>query len=105
MIELPLTSDPSQTFSVVIGGTKFNLEVLRNSRIRPPWSVNFLRGAAPLVYNVPLAGGIDIVKQHNLGISNMYVVNMDNPDVDITTEELGVVGRLFILTDEEMSGG
>lgn len=54
---------------------------------------------------VSLLGGVDILKQYNIPIENAYIVNLDMPNEDATKDNLGIVAKLFILTDEEVSGG
>ena len=104
MIEVPLTSDPEQLFSINLSGQIFDLRVIFNSRHRV-WTADFIQNGTTIVSGVSLLGGIDIMRQYNIGVTNMFTVNIDNSNVDATSSNLGTVVKLFILTDEELSSG
>ena len=104
MIEIPLTSAPEQLLTVTIRGNTYDCRVKINSR-SGVWSISFSQFGVDIVNGVPLLAGIDILKQHNLPIDNAYVVNLDDPKLDPSSDNLGVSSKLFILTDEEVSGG
>lgn len=100
MIELPLTTSPEQIFSTAIQGNTYNLKVMLNSRV-PMWTIDVSTSSETLITGVPLLGGVDIFKQHNIPIERAYVVNLDNPSLDPSLD-LGTVSKLFILTEEEI---
>lgn len=101
MIEIPLTSDPEQLFNIILEGENFDIRVALNSRTGV-WSIGFSQSGVAILEGVPLLGGIDILKQHNIPISNAFVVNLDKPSEDPSKDNLGVVARLFVLEDEEV---
>jgi len=101
MIEIPLTSDPEQLFNITIEGENFDIRVILNSRTSV-WSINFSQAGVDLIEGVPLLGGVDILKQHNLPISNIFLVNLDDSNLDPDKTNLGTAARLFILEDEEV---
>lgn len=102
MIEIPLTADPSQAFSVVLSGVKYDVKVKANSR-GESWTIDFYQSGAPLVVGVTLASGVDILAQHALPIKGMYVVNVDNPRLGATLENLGTSALLVIVTAEDLA--
>ena len=104
MTEIPLNSNPEQLFSITLIGATYDIRVALNSRTGI-WSISFSQEGIHIINGIPLLGGIDILKQHNLPISNMYVVNLDNSNEDPTNINLGIVAKLFILTDEEVTSG
>ena len=104
MIEIPLTSDPEQLFSIVLNDDTYDVRVTLNSRTGI-WSISFSIGDVTLVDGVALLGGIDILDQYNFPIGNIFIVNLDKPDMDPEQDNLGIVARLFMLTDSEVSGG
>lgn len=104
MIEIPLNSSPEQLFSITLNGETYDCRVILNSRTGV-WSISFAQSGVDIVNGVALLGGVDILKQYNIPIENAYVVNLDTPNQDASKDNLGVVARLFILTDEEVSGG
>lgn len=102
MIEIPLTSAPEQLFSANIDGTTYDFRVVWNSRSEF-WTISVRNQNVSILEGVPLVSGIDIFKQYNIPIRNVFMVNMDNPNVDPSFDNLGTVCRLFVLTDEEIA--
>lgn len=102
MLEIPLTSDPEQLFSVVINSQKYNCRVLLNSRTGT-WTLSLSIGSTPVATGVPLLGGVDIFSRFNIGIKNVFVVNLESPTEDPTRSNLGSGAKLFILTDSEVA--
>lgn len=103
MIEVPLNSSPEQLFSITLEGNTYDCRVILNSRTGV-WSISFSQSGTDIVNGVALVGGVDILKQYNIPIENAYVVNLDKTNQDPTKDNLGTVAKLFILTDEEVSG-
>lgn len=104
MIEIPLNSNPEQLFSITINGNTYDCRVMLNSRTGV-WSISFSQSGVDILNGIALLGGVDILKQYNIPIENAYVVNLDNTNQDPTKTNLGTVAKLFILTEEEVSGG
>ncbi len=104
MIEIPLNSNPEQLFSITLIESTYDIRVVLNSRTGI-WSISFLQNGIHIINGISLLSGIDILKQYNLPITNMYVVNLDKSNEDPNNTNLGVVAKLFILTDEEIAGG
>lgn len=103
MIEIPLNSSPEQLFSITLSGQTYDCRVALNSRIGV-WSISFAQANTDIINGVALLGGVDILKQYNIPIENAYVVNLDQANQDPSKDNLGTVAKLFILTDEEVSG-
>ncbi len=101
MIEIPLNSNPEQLFSIILNGDNYDIRIILNSRTGV-WSISFAQNGTDIVNGISLLSGIDILQQYNLPISNMYVINLNNDNQDPNSENLGVVAKLFILTDEEV---
>ncbi len=104
MIEIPLNSNPEQVFSITLSGETYDCRVILNSRLGV-WSISFSQSEVDIINGVSLVGGVDILKQYNIPIENAYVVNLDETNMDPSRDNLGTVAKLFILTDEEVSGG
>ncbi len=102
MIEIPLSSNPEQLFSITLGDNTYDLRVKLNSRLIQ-WSVSFAQNTIDIITGIPLVGGIDILQQYNIAIENMYVINLDNQNLDPSADNLGTVAKLFVLTDEEVA--
>ena len=70
------------------------------------WSISFSSQAnINILSGIALVGGVNILKQYNLPFSNAFVVNLNNSSLDASKSNLGIVARLFLLTDKEMSNG
>ena len=104
MIEIPLNSNPEQLFSITLEGSTYDCRVILNSRTGV-WSISFAQSGVDIVNGLALLAGVDILKQYNIPIENAYVVNLDTPNQDPSRNNLGTVAKLFLLTDEEVSGG
>ena len=104
MIEIPLNSNPEQLFSITLNGNTYDCRVILNSRTGV-WSISFSQSGVDIIVGVSLLGGVDILNQYNIPIENAYVVNLDNTNQDPTKTNLGTVAKLFMLTEEEVSGG
>ena len=104
MIEVPLNSNPEQLFSITLNGNTYDCRVILNSRTGV-WSISFSQSGVDIVVGVSLLGGVDILNQYNIPIENAYIVNLNNTNQDPTKTNLGNVAKLFILTEEEVSGG
>jgi hypothetical protein len=100
MIEIPLSSEPEQLFSIVLGETTYDCRLTLNSRTGI-WAISLSSLGVYVVRGVSLLGGIDIFGQYNIGISNAYVVNLENSSLDPDIN-LGISAKLFILTEEEI---
>lgn len=103
MIEIPLDSSPEQLFSINLSGEPYDCRVLLNSRTGI-WTISFSKSGVDIVIGIPLLAGVDILKQYLIPITNMYVLNLDQPTLDPSKVGLGTSSKLFILTDEEVSG-
>lgn len=103
MIEVPLNSSPEQLFSITLDGETYDCRVTLNSRWGV-WSISFTQSGVSILDGISMLGGVDILKQYNIPIENMYVVNLDQTNQDADADNLGTVARLFILTDAEVTG-
>lgn len=104
MIEIPLDSKPEQIFSITIDGNTFDCRVILNSRTGV-WSISFAQSGVDVINGIALVGGIDILNQYNIPIENAFVINLDQTNLDPSKTNLGIIAKLFILTDAEVSGG
>ena len=104
MIEVPLNSNPEQLFSITLDGNTYDCRVMINSRTGV-WSISFSQSGVAILNGVSLLGGIDILKQYNIPIENAYVVNLNQTNQDPTSDNLGAIAKLFILTEAEVTSG
>lgn len=104
MIEVPLNSSPEQLFSITLNGNTYDCRIVLNSRTGV-WSISFAQSGIDIINGVALLGGIDILKQYNIPINNMIIVNLDRANEDASKSGLGTISKLFVLTDAEVSSG
>lgn len=101
MLEIPLTNDPEQLFSITLNGEVYDCRVMLNYRGQF-WTITISQEEVELITGVPLLGGVDIFEQYNIPIQNAFVVNLDDTRLDPTRDNLGEIARLFILEDSEL---
>lgn len=105
MIEIPLTSDVEQLFSITLESQTYDIRVTLSSRTKI-WTISFSQNGISILQGIPLLGGIDILDQYNVPpITNTYMVNIDNPRLDPSKDGLGTSSKLTILTEEEIENG
>lgn len=106
MIEIPLTSDSAQRFSMNLGGITYSFRVIYNTRANPDlgvWAMDIASGGVDLANGVALVGGSDLMSPYNLELKNLYMVNLTGSTADANASNLGTDVRLFQLTDEEVA--
>ena len=101
MVEIPLTSDPAQSFSIEIGGVLYTILVLYNTR-NSTWSIT-LSSDIFEISGISILGGVDILAQYpDSPISNIFAVNTSGLTLDATLESLGDGTILVVATNEEV---
>lgn len=98
MIEIPLTSDPSQLFSIQLNELTYEIGVIYNSRMET-WFLSVAKDGVNILAGVGLLAGVDIFKQYTIPIKNAYIVGFNDP----TINTLGTDVKLYILTDFEVT--
>lgn len=101
MIEIPLIAYPEQIFRITLTGVTYEMKVIYNTR-SANWSIDIAQNAVQLLFGVPMLGGTDIVQQHTIAIKNLFVINVDDSNVNATVDNLGTVVKLLIVTDQEL---
>lgn len=102
--EILLTSDGSQKFTIVLGGVNYSFKVSYNTRMGA-WRANIATEGTQLANGVTLVGGVDIVQQYPFILKNLFMVNLNNPNIDATGDNLGTDAKLYQLTDAEVAAG
>ena len=83
MLFFKLTNEPHQRFTLAVDGVNFTFSLTYCSRYGSEgvWSLSIERGGSRLVSSVPVLQGVDILRQHDIGIQNLYCVGL-NTDSD-----------------------
>lgn len=102
MIEIPLTSDGEQKFSITLEGITYEFRVIYNTRLNL-WAADISTGGSAIANGVALVGGKDLVEQYDIPLRNIYAINTTGSNEDANANNLGTDVRLFQLTDEEVT--
>ena len=100
-VEITLTPDGSQTFSTNIEGVTYKFKVSFNRRMNL-WVASISQDSISLVNGIGLVGGVNILKQYPLSLDNIFIVNLDDSDIDASSDNLGISVKLFKLSQEEV---
>lgn len=99
MIEIPLTSEGEQIFSTKILGNTYGFRVVYSNRSKT-WSLDITPQTGDPVFGIVLVGGVNLISEHNLPINNLWMVNIDNPSLDPSSDNLGTSCKLIVMEGE-----
>ena len=102
IIELPLSPDPSQRFTVQLGRVKYDFYVKFNSR-SGVWTFDLSVAStkAVLLQSVPIVLGADLLEPYNLDIGRLIAADTSNRGRDAAADDLGTRVKLFWFSVEE----
>ncbi len=102
IIELPLSPDPSQRFTVQLGRVKYDFYVKFNSR-SGVWTFDLAVSStkAVLLQSIPIILGADLLQPYNLGIGRLIASDTSNRSKDATSDDLGTRVKLIWFSPEE----
>jgi hypothetical protein len=105
ILELPLSSDPSQVLTTVLNGVEYDLAV-KWGDIARKWTLDLTRAADQVVLatGLSLVLGVNILGFRGLDdIGMMMLVATSDPDDDPTDadDDLGGRVKLYFMTPEE----
>jgi len=100
MIEIPLTSDASQKFSINLNDVLYSMRVAYNSRMGQ-WTLD-VESSDFTTYGTALVGGVDLFKQHPGPLNNVIIANITGLNIDPTRDGLGTDFVLVVLSDSDL---
>lgn len=102
IIELPLTSDPAQTFTAQLGRVKYIFDVKFNSR-SGVWTFDLFDASskAVMLASIPIVLGVDMLWPYNLGIGRLIAADASNRSLDAGPDDLGTRVKVFWYSTEE----
>jgi hypothetical protein len=105
MLAIPLTSDPSQTLTVNLGGTSVDLAIRYNDQ-SGVWNFDLtLDGVGTvLLTNVPMLIGQDLLGPYALGLGGLIVTDTSGQYLDAGPDDLGTRVTLQWLSPNEIAG-
>ena len=101
MLEIPLTSDGEQIFTITLDEILYEIRVLYNTRL-VLWAMDISSDGNTIVSGIALVTGGNLMSAYNVGPTNLYLVNTTGSNDDAGPDNLGTDIRLFQLTDEEV---
>lgn len=95
ILELPISSDPAQSFTCQLGATKYYFVVRYNSR-NGVWTLDLYNDAtrAAILLGLALLTGSDLLEPYNLGIGRLLVVDGEGRGRDAGADDMG--GRVTV---------
>lgn len=90
IVELPLSSDPAQSFTCQLDDVKYFIEARYNSR-NGVWSLDLSDDATrvPILTGLALVLGVDLLEPYNLGIGRLIAIDTEGRGRDATADDLG----------------
>ena len=103
MILLPVTSSSEQRLSTIIDGVRYLFRVIFNTRIGA-YSLSISTAQnAPMINGVVLVGGANLLGHVDIGISNLFAINVNDSNQDARFDNLGTDVVIAVLTEDEMA--
>jgi len=102
MIEVPLSSDPEQKFTIALNSVLYTFRVYYNSRANL-WALDISLGTVALINGIALTIGDDIMSPYVSGPERLYMINITDSSLDADATNLGTDVKLFQLTAGEVA--
>lgn len=102
IIDLPLSADPSQLFTVQLGRVKYDFYVKFNSR-SGVWTFDLTVATtkAILLQSIPIVLGADLLEPYNLAIGRLIAVDSTSRGRDALDDDLGARVKLVWFSPDE----
>ena len=100
IIQLPLTSEPSQNLTVQLGAAKYDIYVRWNDRANV-WCLDFTDNITSITFlsGIPLVLGADLFFPYAANIGSLVVNDEDNTGMDAGPDDLGNRIQVYWLSD------
>lgn len=105
IIQLPLTSDPVQDFTINLGGQQWELLIRFNDRGQF-WTMDITdyNSQAALVLGIPILLGCDLLAPYILGNGAMAAVDTNGLGQDAGPDDLGTRVLVYWYSPDEVAG-
>lgn len=102
IIDLPLSNDPAQLFTVQLGRVKYDFYAKFNSR-SGVWTFDLTVSATKVVLlqSIPIVLGADLLSPYNLDIGRLIAVDTTSRGRDALEDDLGLRVKLVWFSPEE----
>ena len=101
MIQIPLTNDPAQSFSIDLNDVLYDVGVTYNTRAAI-WMLDLVSDDDAL-YGVALVSGVNLLQQHPFALDSLFLINLSDSTEDPAADDLADAFALVSLTDEEIA--
>ena len=101
MIQIPLTNDPAQSFSIDLNDVLYDVGVTYNTRAAV-WMLDLVSDDDAL-YGIALVSGVNLLQQHPFALDSLFLINLSDSASDPATDNLSDDFALVSLTDEEIA--
>ena len=103
MLFFTLGSEPYQEFTSSVNGVSYTFTFQYCSRYGDSgvWSMSVRRSNTVLVSSLPLLQGVNLLRQHSIGIKDMYVLSLNsNADPTLSTFQSNNTETLLLILEE-----
>jgi len=97
-MKIPLFKDKIQTSRILIGQDRYTFRFIWNNSLSF-WSMDIKQGSDYLVRGKMLSGGTELINQYRIPLSNIYAINLANPNQELVLEDTGASSILVITSD------
>jgi hypothetical protein len=103
IIQLPLSSDPVQTFITQLGSAKYQFDVRWNDR-SSLWVLDISDPSSqtPIASGLALVLGADLLLPYSLGIGELIVIDETGTHTPATVDSLGSSVNVYWLSPDEL---
>lgn len=105
--EIPLTADPSSIFEITLNSRLFRFQTKYNARgaldTIPYWTIDITENDQSVVSGVVLVLGNNLLRQLNLGIGALVMVDRTDTGTEANENNLGDTAILLYYTPNEVA--
>ncbi len=98
---IPLSKNYSAVFQIEILSETYEFRTLYNSRFNN-WSFDLIKNNVEIASGISMVLGTDIIKQFNLGLGVLFMVDLEQTNIDATAFDIGERVVLVHATQEEI---
>lgn len=105
IIQLPLTTDTPQSFTVQLGTVTYQVNLYWNDR-SSVWLMDLFNPTtqAPIVTGLALTLGADLLAPYSLGIGSLMVIDETGTHTEATLTSLGSTTNVYWISADQATG-
>jgi hypothetical protein len=104
IVQLPLSTDTPQTFSIQLGDSTYQFTLRWNDR-SSVWQMDMADATSgdAIVSGIGLVLGTDLLLPYSLGIGGLMVVDETGTHTEATLDSLGSTTNVYWLSSDELT--